>query len=159
MKLKKKTTKVPSTQRDAQFVFEPIRRTQNPFTNLSMLPAFEIGTADLDVSGTVRALADVNETESDVIVEFDLPGVDKKDIELTVSEHAVTVTAEKKSEEERMEKKRYRYERSYSGYYRSLTLPARINPDKTVTAFENGVLKLTMPKLERGIRSKKLTIK
>lgn len=93
-------------------------------------------------------LADLEETDKEVIAKFELPGVDKKDIELNITEDKIEVKVERK-QEARIEKKGfYREERSYRGFYRSMALPSKVIPEKSKAKYKDGVLEVSMPKAE-----------
>lgn len=91
-------------------------------------------------------LADVIETKKDVIAKLELPGIEKKDIELNVTENMLSVKAEKKSEVKEKEKGFFRHERSYQSFQRAFSLPAKVKPGKAVAKLENGILEITIPK-------------
>jgi len=96
-----------------------------------------------------QPLFDLKETDNELIASIEIPGVDKKDIELQVTANNLEVKAEKK-QETKVEKKGYlRSERSYKGFYRSISLPSRIIPEQTKASYKNGVLEVVMPKAEK----------
>ncbi len=90
--------------------------------------------------------SDFWETEKDIKAEIDLPGIEKKDIKLNIVKGRVEVKAEKKSEQKEDRKGRYRLERSYHGFYRSFSLPENADTENAEAKYENGVLKLKIPK-------------
>lgn len=98
---------------------------------------------------------DLQETKKEIIVTFDLPGVDKKDIKLKVTEKEIIVKAEKKEELKEKRKGFFHQERAYYGFYRQTTLPAAVKPEKAVAEYKNGVLKVKLPKKEIGVKKKK----
>jgi HSP20 family protein len=89
---------------------------------------------------------DVTETEKDVKVCADIPGVDAKDIDVSVEAGMLTIKGEKKYEREEKEKGQYRMERSYGSFERAIALPAEVDESKAKAEFNNGVLRLTLPK-------------
>ena len=100
-------------------------------------------------------MVDVFETDDDVIVTAELPGLDKDDIRLFVTGSRLEISAEKTKEVTKPEKKEregegsYVYrERSVSRFYRSITLPATVDPDKAKSSYKNGILEVKMPKTE-----------
>lgn len=102
---------------------------------------------------------DMHDGEKDVTLSIELPGVDEKDIDLSVSGQTVTVSGEKKSEKETKEGESVRSERSYGSFSRSVALPFRIDGDKVEAKFAKGVLTVTVPKPEDAMRqSKKVPI-
>ena len=92
---------------------------------------------------------DVRETPTHFIVEFDVPGVDKKDIKIDLQDNQLTVSGEKQSFSENKEDDQViRTERSYGSFRRSFTLPLTIDTDKVEANYENGVLEVSIPKAE-----------
>ena len=93
---------------------------------------------------------DLVDTESEIVVRAELPGVSKDDLEVTLAEGTVTIeahtTAEKKEEEEG---KYYRREMSRGEFRRTVGLPAEVDEAKAKATFTDGILELTLPKLEK----------
>jgi len=100
---------------------------------------------------------DIEDKKDSYEVSIELPGIDKKDITVTVEENRVEVKAEKKEEEESKKKDYYHHERSYTGFYRAFSLPGTVNPDNAKSSFKEGLLTITLPKVEQ-IKSKKKVI-
>ena len=95
------------------------------------------------------AVADLQETDENVIATIELPGMKKEDISLTVSEHYLEIKAERK-EEEKEEKEGYKSWRSkYAGFYRKLPMPSTVDPDSAKATYRNGILEVTIPKIEK----------
>lgn len=109
------------------------------------------------------ALPALREPASDVVVKdgkavvrIDLPGVDKKDIQLNVTETYVEVKAEKKHEVKVEKKGFFKQERSYAGFYRVIPLPAEVKAEKSEASYKNGVLEVKVPLKEKQKKEKKL---
>jgi len=101
---------------------------------------------------------DVSETESDIVVKAEIPGLDKDDIKVSLSGDVLTMSGEKK-DERKEEKGNYRLlERRYGSFKRSVTLPSAVDPDRAQAEFRKGVLTITLPKTEET-RARKITIK
>lgn len=81
-----------------------------------------------------------------IMVEAELPGVDKKDISVRVDNGVLTLSGERRQEKETKEDDYYRCERSYGVFNRSFSLPTTVEPGKIKADFEDGVLTLTVPK-------------
>ncbi len=114
-------------------------------------------TAELPAA--VRARMDVIDKNDRFEVLVDLPGVKKDDIQVTIEGPRVAITAETKSEKEEKEGDRVLHsERFAASYARTFELPAEVTEDGAEAAFENGVLKLTLPK-RAVVSSKRLSIK
>lgn len=98
---------------------------------------------------------DIFEEGNEVIVKAELPGMNKDDIDVNISDDVITISGEKKSEE-RVEKKDYfRIERSHGSFSRSMTLPSEIQTDKVKAVFKDGVLEVRIPKSESAIQKVK----
>ena len=90
----------------------------------------------------------VSETESDYLVIMDLPGVEKKDIEVNLSNGTLTVSGERKISEKSDENNRIWHETTYGKFSRSFELTSEILEDKIKGKFKDGVLNVTIPKAE-----------
>ncbi len=108
-------------------------------------------------SGAWLPAVDIYETEQSVIVKAELPGIDPKDVEVTVHEGTLYLKGERKYEKEVKEEHYHHVERAYGSFARSFELPASINEDKVEADFKDGVLTLTMPKREEA-KAKKIKI-
>ena len=92
----------------------------------------------------------VIDRDGEVLVEAELPGVEKDDLDVSLSENTVTIKASTRKEEEK-EEGEYRRREISTGYYsRTLPLPARVEGEKAKAEFKNGVLRLTLPKSEQS---------
>ena len=101
---------------------------------------------------------DLFEERDDIVVKAELPGIDRDNIDVNLSDHTLTIKAEKKKEEEAKEENYYRSERSYGSYVRTLDLPRDVTPDKVKATFKNGVLEIRMPKTEEA-KAKEIKVK
>jgi HSP20 family protein len=111
-------------------------------------------------SPLLRPAVDVKETDRALEVSVELPGIDEKDIEVTVSDGTLTIRAEKKAERESEEADYHLMERSYGSFCRSLALPFAVDQDKVTAVFDKGVLKLALPKPpEMAAKVRKVEIK
>lgn len=91
---------------------------------------------------------DVLETENELILKADLPGVKLSDIDIRVEDGTLNLKGERKFEKVETEKGYHRIERSYGAFSRSFTLPDTINPEGVKATYEAGVLAVTLPKKE-----------
>jgi HSP20 family protein len=89
---------------------------------------------------------DVEETDKEIIVKADLPGVDPKAVEVTVENGVLTVRGEKKEEKEEKKKDYHRIERFAGSFYRAVTLPPGADAEKVCATSANGVVTVTVPK-------------
>ena len=103
---------------------------------------------------------DVKETDKEIIIEAELPGLEEKDVSLTLQNGILTVQGEKKIEYDEEKENYHMMERSYGSFQRSLRLPDTVDEDKVEARFENGILRVTLPKRsEAGVRSARSTSK
>ncbi len=93
---------------------------------------------------------DVAETDTDVMVKTELPGLDPKDVEVTLAGDVLTIKGEKRSEREEKGKTWHRAERSYGSFLRQTPLPCPVDADKVKAEFRNGVLTISVPKREEA---------
>jgi HSP20 family protein len=98
---------------------------------------------------------DVTETDKEVKVCAEIPGVDANDIEVSVDDGRLTIKGEKKHEQEEKEKGQYRMERSYGSFERAIPLPTEVDESKARAEFKRGVLRLTLPKRAGAQRRRK----
>jgi HSP20 family protein len=89
---------------------------------------------------------DIFETEKELVLTAEIPGIDEKDVEIKIEDNTLSLKGERKFEKETKEENYHRIERSYGSFYRAFTLPNSIDPDRIQATHENGVLKITMPK-------------
>ena len=97
--------------------------------------------------GTLTPNIDVRESDKAITLEAELPGMEERDIDLTVDDGVLTLTGEKRYEhEEKEEGKAVRIERQYGSFQRSFTLPSYIDEEKVSANFKKGVLTIELPK-------------
>ncbi|MTV12083.1 MULTISPECIES: Hsp20/alpha crystallin family protein [Bradyrhizobium] len=89
---------------------------------------------------------DIAETDKDIEITAELPGLEQKDVQVNVADDVLTIKGEKKAEKEENDKNYHRIERSYGSFYRSLQLPSGVNADAIKASLKNGVLKVTVTK-------------
>jgi HSP20 family protein len=98
---------------------------------------------------------DVHDGEKDITLNVELPGVEEKDIDISVAGQTVTISGEKKSESEKKDGEVYHSERSYGSFRRSLQLPFNIDGEKVKAKFDKGVLAVTIAKPKEAVASTK----
>jgi len=127
------------------------------FTDFFSRGAPALRSAELPAA--VRARMDVIDKNDSFEVLVDLPGVKKEDIQVTIEGSRVAITAESKSEKEEKEGDRVLHSERYAASYaRTFELPAEVTEEGAEAAFDNGVLKLTLPK-RATVSSKRLAVK
>jgi len=98
------------------------------------------------IQSTWSPAVDIYETENELVLTAELPGVDEKDVEIKIEDNTLTLKGERKFEKETREETYHRIERAYGSFYRSFSLPNYIDQDKISAEYENGLLKVHMPK-------------
>jgi HSP20 family protein len=91
---------------------------------------------------------DISETEHEILIKAELPGIDQKDLEVSLTGDALTIKGEKKEETEEKGGNVHRIERSYGSFSRSFTLPCEVKSEAVEAKFKDGVLSLKLPKCE-----------
>lgn len=101
---------------------------------------------------------DVSETDNDVQLNLELPGMTEKDIEVELLENAVKIHGEKKDERETKDRNFHRTERTFGSFERIVPLPVKVKRDSVSATFKNGVLSVTLPKAEPGMAHQKIPV-
>jgi HSP20 family protein len=100
--------------------------------------------------GTWAPAVDVYEGDGGLVVEAELPGVDPADIDVSIDEGVLTIKGQRRHSKEVREDNYYRVERAWGTFQRSMRLATGVDPDKVSASYENGVLKVTVPKAEEA---------
>lgn len=95
---------------------------------------------------------DVIDREADVVVRAEIPGVEKKDLDISVAEDRVTLKGSTRHEEKEEKGDYYRHEISMGAFSRTVSLPAQVDGSRTKANFKDGVLELVLPKVEKAKR-------
>lgn len=101
---------------------------------------------------------DISETEKEIIVRAEVPGIEKDDIDITLTDGLLTIKGEKKHEDEEKNENYHRVERRYGSFARTLRLPSEVEYDQIDANYKDGVLKLVIAKPEKA-EPKKIEIK
>jgi len=101
---------------------------------------------------------DVSETDDAILVHAEIPGIDPKDLDISVVGDTLTVRGEKRDETQRKGHNYHRVERRYGSFTRSLTLPAKVDSEKVTAKAHAGVLEIRLPKREEA-RARRIEIK
>jgi HSP20 family protein len=113
-----------------------------------MAPAEGVGTLALDVF----------ESDDDVTVRASIPGIKPEDIDISITGDVLSIKGAASEEKEEKTGNYHLRERRFGAFQRAISLPTSINADKAEAEFENGVLTLTLPKVEE-VKPKTITIK
>lgn len=101
---------------------------------------------------------DIYETEKEIVVKAEIPGVKKEDVKLSIQDNVLTLSGERKFEEETKKENYVRVERGYGSFTRSFTLPPSVDAKKINAEFKDGLLEVKLPKLETA-KPKEVEIK
>ncbi len=100
--------------------------------------------------GAIVPNVDMYDKKTEIVVKAELPGIEKNNVELTITKDSLTIKGETRKEEEVKEEDYYCCERSYGSFLRTIPLPAEIDTKKVKASFKNGVLEVKLPKLEEA---------
>jgi HSP20 family protein len=100
---------------------------------------------------------DVQETDESYLFTAELPGLGKDDVDITLEDNLLTLSGERKLEERQEGKSYHRVERAYGSFSRSFSLPAQVDGDKVAAKFEEGLLRIEIPKAEQ-VKPRKIDI-
>lgn len=103
-------------------------------------------------------LTDISETDDEYVMKMDLPGVKKDDVKISVHNGELIISGERKEEKEDKKTHHHRIERNYGKYYRSFTLPENIDQENIEAEFNDGSLKVKVPKTEEA-KPKEIDVK
>ena len=106
----------------------------------------------------INAHMNVSETETEIRVAAELPGVREEDIDVSLNDDVLTIRGEKKFERQDEKENFHFVERSFGTFQRSLRLPFPINPDQVQASFDNGVLTVTLPKSAQQERTRRIQV-
>jgi HSP20 family protein len=110
--------------------------------------------------GAFNPKVDIVEKDKEIKISAELPGMDDKDIDVSISRDTLTIKGEKKEEKEDKGKDYFRMERSYGAFSRTIPLPKDVDTDKVKAEFKKGVLTVILPKTSEAIKeTKKIQIK
>lgn len=106
----------------------------------------------------VSMAVDVYEEKDKIVVKAEVPGIEKEDIDLHLSNNLLTIRGEKKREEETKKDNYYYVERSYGRFERTIELPCEVEEEKVKASYRNGVLTITLPKKAIEEKQKRIPI-
>ena len=120
---------VVALQNRMNSLFRDLNDNEGPMTTASFVPA-----------------VDVYEDEKKVVLKLEVPGIEEKDLDVSVENHTLTVKGERKFEKEEKEENFHRIERRYGSFYRAFTLPSTVDTENVEASYNAGVLKLELTK-------------
>ncbi|MCD6539102.1 MAG: Hsp20/alpha crystallin family protein [Candidatus Omnitrophica bacterium] len=132
-----------------------VRWSDNPWRALEQLQDeinrlfdFSIGRFPQELGTVYAPSVDVSEDKDNIYVEADLPGLEQKDINITLRRDSLCISAKREEKKEEKRKNYHRIERASRNFYREIALPSTVDADKIKAVYRNGVLKVTLPKKE-----------
>jgi HSP20 family protein len=96
--------------------------------------------------GKLMPVTDLSETDKEIEITAELPGLEDKDVTISLADNLLTIRGEKKAEKEQKDKNYRMVERSYGAFERTIELPEGVNPDTIKATIAKGVLTVTVPK-------------
>lgn len=155
---------VESLRREVERVFEDFDRNfwRVPFgRSLFSRSAFDVEPYFRHEMNTgLSPAVDIVEREKEYEIEAEIPGMDERNLEVTLANGTLTIRGEKSDDKEEKKKNYYLSERHYGSFRRAFRVPEGVDADKIEAKFEKGVLKLTLPKSEEALKkTKKIAIK
>lgn len=102
------------------------------------------------IRGEWAPCLDVSETKNNFVVKAEVPGIDAKDIDISLANDVLTIKGEEKQVKEEKDENYHRVERSYGAFSRSIQVPGEVQSDKIKASYKDGILKVTLPKSEEA---------
>ncbi|MFP7754150.1 Hsp20/alpha crystallin family protein [Thermodesulfobacteriota bacterium B35] len=127
---------------------------RNPFSMLSS----PLMTGGLTRMEGITPSVDIYDDGDDMVLKAEIPGIKKDDLDVTITDEAITISGEKKQEEKVDKENYHRIERRYGSFSRSFRLPDNVNAGKAKAEFKDGVLEVRIPKTKES-KKKKIEIK
>lgn len=128
---------------------------QRPFGAFPLMEDFQ---KSFFGKGEAFPAVNVSQTEKEIVLDAELPGLEAKDVDVSLENDALVISGEKKFEGEEKKDNYHRIERSYGKFTRAVPLPARVNPKGIKARFEKGVLHVTLQKAEPSKPAQKIKI-
>lgn len=132
-----------------------VRWSDNPWRALEQLQGeinrlfdLSFGRLPSELETASSPSVDVSEDKDNIYVEADLPGLEQKDINITLKRDSLCISAKREESKEEKKKNYHRIERTSRNFYREIALPSGVDTSKIKALYKNGVLKVTLPKKE-----------
>ena len=126
----------------------PFREMDDVFNRYRRLAATDADRDTVRANMDWRPVADISETDGEYLIKAELPEVERKDVHVAVENGRVTISGERKMDNEIKDATQHRIESFYGTFSRSFALPSDVDEDKISAKSENGVLKVHLPKTE-----------
>lgn len=134
------------------FSADPLREMFDLQRSINQLFDDSVGKSSRDgiALSTWTPAVDVYEDENSFLIKAELPEINKDDVKVNLHDNTLSISGERRFENEQKRDGYHRVERSYGEFYRSFTLPPNVNTDAINAQFKDGVLRLTLPKKEEA---------
>lgn len=129
-------------RKDVEKFFESFFDEPFSFESLRRLPSYKKMKEFMTASPAV----DMYDNDKEIVVKAEVPGMDRKDINISVTDNTLTIKGEIKKEDEVKEEDYYYAERSYGGFKRMLELPEKVDDSKIKAKIKDGILEIHLPK-------------
>lgn len=158
---KREKGNVPVKMEERQYPTRTLQRDLNAMFDAMRDQFFrEVGLGPFDATwNAVSPRVDIVERDEEVEVSVELPGVDRKEIDVTITDDALTISGEKREEHEDHGRGYYRMERAYGAFRRTVPLPVGVDGTKAEATYRKGVLTITLPKIEDARTIQRIPIK
>jgi HSP20 family protein len=130
--------------------FDSFFRNRNAYNNLWDIYDYTNANSYIKI--------DMKEVDNEFIITADVPGVDKSNIDININDNYLTIKTEKNKEKEESKSNFYYSERSFGVQSRTIKIPKNVDKDNIKAKYENGVLNIRVPKTNKTVSSKTLTI-
>lgn len=139
---------VPVGSRWGLAPFDEMERWFDDFFRRPLLTSSWLPRLRFPEVGDISPSVDIYEDKNDVVIKAEIPGMKKEDISVSISDEIMTISGEKKAEENIEKKNYHRIERTFGSFTRRLRLPPGVQEDKVKAVFKDGVLEVRLPKTE-----------
>jgi HSP20 family protein len=151
---------VLASRRENESSLQAIQNEMNRMFDQFFTDPFQMLSTRFAVQPDFFPRLDVSESDKAYTVSAELPGMDEKDVQISLEKNSLILSGEKKSESEAKEKTYHRVERSYGSFQRVIPFETDLDEDKASAVFKNGVLTVTLPKSAEAMqKSRKIEIK
>ena len=141
--------------------YDPFRDLRNLQEEVNRLFSSNLSRAFGDDEGIARGAwnpsVDIYENKDQIVLEAELPGMNREDFDITIENNVITVRGERRFEKKDEADSYHRVERSYGSFTRSFTLPQTVSSDGATAEYRNGVLRVTLPKREE-VKARRIEI-
>jgi HSP20 family protein len=144
--------KAPVAAPTPGWMWRPFEEMERYLDSFLPRPWSRMPWTELTLPTPAIPLVDVIDRDNEIVVRAEAPGVDKKDLDVSMTDSLLTIKGESHVEEKEEKGEYYRCERSHGAFSRTVRLPAEVDTSKARASYEDGLLEVTLPKLEQSKR-------